>query len=135
MHGSDIRMRLLLDTHALLWWLIDDSSLSPTARRAIGSPSNEILVSAASAWEIGVKVRLGKLSMAESLVGDFAAYLERERFAELPISADHGIRAAFLPGTHKDPFDRILAAQSQAQSLAIISSDVIFDAFGVRRLW
>lgn len=128
-------MRLLLDTHALLWWLTDEPLLSTTARKLIGTADNEVLVSAASAWEIGIKVRLGKLPMAESLIGDFAGYLERERFTELPISADHGIRAALLPGSHKDPFDRMLAAQSQAERLPIISNDAIFDSFGVRRLW
>jgi PIN domain nuclease of toxin-antitoxin system len=129
-------MRLLLDTHALLWWLIDEPSLPATARRLIGKGSNQIVVSAASAWEIGAKVRLGKLpSGAESLARDFAAHLARERFEELPISAEHAIRASLLPGPHKDPFDRTLAAQSQAENLPIISNDAVFDAFGVRRLW
>lgn len=135
MPGSKTRMRLLLDTHALLWWLTDEPSLSPTARKLIGSGDNEVLVSAVSAWEIGIKVRLGKLPVGEFLVSDFAAYPARERFMELPISADHAVRAALLPGSHKDPFDRMLAAQSQAESLPVISSDPAFDAFGVRRLW
>lgn len=128
-------MRLLLDTHALLWWLTDDPSLSPAARRAIGRPGNLVLVSAASAWEIGTKVRLGRLPGAEGLAQDFAAFLSRERFEELPISLEHGIRAGLLPGPHKDPFDRMLAAQSEAENLPIVSNDRIFDVYNVRRLW
>jgi len=128
-------MRLLLDTHALLWWLADDPSLPVAARKLIGRGENEILVSAASAWEISTKVRLGRLPGAEELTADFGAYLARERFVELPISADHAIRAGLLPGAHKDPFDRMLAAQSQAESLPIVSDDTVFDAYGVRRVW
>ncbi len=128
-------MRLLLDTHALLWWLVDDDSLSQAARRLIERPSNTILVSAVSAWEIGIKVRLGKLPSAEELAADFAGYLAREGFEELGISAEHGIRAGLLAGPHKDPFDRMLVAQCQAENLPLISSDTIFDSYKVRRMW
>lgn len=128
-------MHLLLDTHTLLWWLVDDPSLSAPARRLIGRAGNAVLVSAASAWEIGTKVRLGKLRGAEELAADFAAQIARERFEPLPISAEHGTRAGLLPGPHKDPFDRMLAAQCQAENLPIVSNDAVFDAYGVRRLW
>jgi PIN domain nuclease of toxin-antitoxin system len=128
-------MRLLLDTHTLLWWLADDPALSAGARRLIGRSANSVLVSAVSAWEIGTKVRLGKLPGAEELAADFAGWLARERFEQLPISVEHGIRAGLLAGPHKDPFDRMLAAQSQAENLPIVSNDAIFDAYGVRRLW
>ena len=128
-------MRLLLDTHALLWWLADDLALSPAARRLISHANNDVLVSAVSAWEIATKVRLGKLSGAEDLAEDFAGFLARERFEELTISAEHGIRAGLLPGPHKDPFDRVLVAQSQAENLPIVSNDAVFDAYNVRRLW
>ena len=128
-------MRLLLDTHTLLWWLADDPSLSPAARRLIGRSSNSVLVSAVSAWEIGTKVRLGKLPGAEELAADFAGWLARERFEPLPISVEHGIRAGLLPGTHKDPFHRMLVAQSQAENLPVVSNDSIFDSYNVRRLW
>lgn len=128
-------MRLLLDTHVLLWWLMDDPSLSATARRMVGSPSNNLLVSAASAWEVATKVRLGKLPSAEELAGDFTAFLVRERFEQLPISAEHGVRAGLLPGPHRDPFDRMLAAQCLAENLPIISRDTMFDDYGVRRFW
>ncbi len=128
-------MRLLLDTHALLWWLADDDSLSPAARRLIERPSNTVLVSAVSAWEIAVKVGLGKLPGAEELAGDFVGYLTREGFEQLGISAEHGIRAGLLPGPHKDPFDRMLAAQCHAENIPLISNDTIFDSYKVRRMW
>jgi len=128
-------VRLLLDTHALVWWLSDEVSLSSTARRMVGSPNNSVLVSAASAWEIATKVRMGKLPGAEELAGDFAAFIVRERFEQLPITAEHGIRAGLLPGPHRDPFDRMLAAQCLAENIPIVSRDRIFDDFRVRRFW
>jgi PIN domain nuclease of toxin-antitoxin system len=128
-------VRLLLDTHALLWWLADDPALSSAVRRLVGGASNIVLVSAASAWEIGTKVRLGKLPGAEEVASDFTGWLERERFEHLAISVEHGIRAGLLPGPHKDPFDRMLVAQCQTENLAVVSNDAIFDRYRVRRLW
>ena len=128
-------MRLLIDTHALLWWLYDDAALSGAARKAMAETSNVLLVSAASAWEIATKVRLGKLPLAIDLAHDYTAYLERERFDSLAVSAEHGIRAGLLPGPHKDPFDRMLIAQALAENLAIVSNDVVFDGYGVKRVW
>ena len=128
-------MRALLDTHALLWWLSDDPGLSRTARKTIAETRNILIVSAASAWEIATKVRLGKLPTAADLVSDFAGQIEREGFQWMPISAAHGIRAGLLPGPHKDPFDRMLIAQSQAENIPVISSEAIFENCGVRRLW
>jgi PIN domain nuclease of toxin-antitoxin system len=128
-------MRLLIDTHALLWWLTDDPSLPASARKHLLRPGNTILVSAASAWEIATKFRIGKLPDAGDLLADFAGYLARERFESLPISTDHAVRAGLLPGPHKDPFDRMLIAQAQAEGLPILSNDAAFDAYRVRRLW
>jgi PIN domain nuclease of toxin-antitoxin system len=128
-------VRALLDTHALLWWLADDAALTRAARRIIADTKNTIVVSAASAWEIAIKVRLGKLPTAASLTADFAGILGREGFELLSISAEHAIRAGLLPGTHKDPFDRMLIAQAQAENLPILSNEAAFDAFGIRRLW
>lgn len=128
-------MRVLLDTHTLLWWLTDDPALSSAARRAIARRGNTVLVSAVSAWEIGTKVRLGKLPGAEDLAADFAGIIEREGFEPLEISIEHGIRAGLLPGPHKDPFDRMLAAQCQAENLPVIGNDSQFDIYQVRRLW
>jgi PIN domain nuclease of toxin-antitoxin system len=128
-------LRALLDTHSLLWWLSDDPALSRTARKIIAETKNILLVSAASAWEIAIKVRLGKLPTAADLAADFSSQLEREGFQLLAISAEHGIRAGLLPGPHKDPFDRMLIAQAQAENIPIISNEASFDIYGVRRLW
>ena len=128
-------MHLLLDTHALLWWLTDDSALSATARKAVGKAGNTILVSAVSAWEIAIKFQSGKLPDVADVVSDFSGHLHRERFEQLLISVDHAIRAGLLPGPHRDPFDRLLIAQSQAENVPIISNDGAFDQYGVRRIW
>jgi len=128
-------LRALLDTHALLWWLSDDPALTRTARKIIAETKNILIASAASAWEIAIKVRLGKLPTAADLAADFSGQLEREGFQLLAISAEHGIRAGLLPGPHKDPFDRMLIAQAQAENIPIISSEVSFEIYGVRRLW
>jgi len=128
-------VRLLIDTHALLWWLSDDPSLSPAARHAMAANSNVLLVSAASAWEIATKVRLGKLSGAEELAADFPAILHQEGFTTLAITAEHAIRAGLLPGPHKDPFDRMLISQAQAENLPIVTNEHLFETYGVRRVW
>jgi PIN domain nuclease of toxin-antitoxin system len=128
-------LRALLDTHALLWWLSDDPALTRAARKMIAETKNTLIVSAVSAWEIALKVRLGKLPTASDLAADFSGVMEREGFQLLAISADHGIRAGLLPGTHKDPFDRMLVAQAQAENMPIISNEVSFESYGVRRLW
>jgi PIN domain nuclease of toxin-antitoxin system len=119
-------LRALLDTHALLWWLSDDPGLTRTARKTVAETRNALIVSAASAWEIATKVRLGKLPSAADLVSNFSEQIEREGFQWMAISATHGIRAGLLPGPHKDPFDRMLIAQSQAENIPIISNETIF---------
>lgn len=128
-------MRALLDTHTLLWWILEDPALSQTARETIAETSNTILVSAASAWELAIKFRLGKLPRAGDLVSNFLSEVEREGFQLLPISAEHGIRAGLLAGPHRDPFDRMLIAQSQAENTPIISNEIVFENYGIRRLW
>jgi PIN domain nuclease of toxin-antitoxin system len=128
-------LRALLDTHALLWWLSDDPALTRAARKAIADTRNSLIVSAASAWEIATKVRLGRLPTAADLAADFTGHIEREGFALLSISGEHGIRAGLLPGPHKDPFDRVLIAQAQAENLPIISNEAVFESYGIRCLW
>ncbi|MBV9268607.1 MAG: type II toxin-antitoxin system VapC family toxin [Acidobacteriaceae bacterium] len=128
-------MQVLLDTHALLWWLSDDPALTVRARKIISETKNLILVSAASAWEIATKVRLGKLPTAADLTSDFSGHLQREGFEMLAISWDHAIRAGVLPGPHKDPFDRMLIAQAQAENVPIVSNELLFDTYGIRRVW
>lgn len=128
-------MRALLDTHALLWWLSDHPALTRAARKAISDTRNTLLVSAASAWEISTKVRLGKLPTAADLVADFVGFVEREGFELLSISGEHGVRAGLLPGPHRDPFDRMLIAQAQAENIPIVTNEAIFESYGVRRVW
>lgn len=128
-------MRALLDTHTLLWWLSDDPALTPRARRFAAETRNSCVVSAASAWEIATKFRIGKLPGASDLVVGFMQYLQQERFEILSISADHAIRAGLLPGPHKDPFDRMLIAQAQAEGIPVVSNDLVFDDYGIRRIW
>lgn len=128
-------MRCLLDTHALLWCFNASPLLSSRARRLIEDGGNEILVSAASAWEIATKVRLGKLPTGEELVSGLDRYLAQLGFAVLPISLQHAVRAGKLPGEHRDPFDRMLIAQAQSEDLAIISNDRVFDSYHVQRIW
>lgn len=128
-------MRLLLDTHALLWWLAGDSHLSEAARAAIENEDNPVYVSAASAWEIATKHRIGKLPQAGPLATDFGQQVAQQGFIALDITLDHGQRAGSLPGPHRDPFDRMLVAQAQAENLALVSNEQIFDQYGVVRVW
>ena len=128
-------MRVLLDTHAFLWWLDGDRRLSPRARRRIADAANAILISAASAWEITTKARLGKLPGATAVAADVAAALASQGFAALEISVRHAQRAGNLPGDHRDPFDRMLIAQAQLEDVPVVSNDPVFDGYGVRRIW
>ena len=113
-------MRLLLDTHALLWWLADDAQLGPAARRLIEEPGNDVLVSTASLWEIVVKQRVGKL---EADIGEITAALPREGFALLDIRPAHLLTLAGLPIHHRDPFDHLLIAQAMAENATFVSDD------------
>lgn len=128
-------MRLLLDTHALLWWLAGNTSLPPTAREAIDMPDADVFVSAASAMEAVTKFRLGKLPEAEQLAQDFMGKITEHGFAPLAITGEHAALAGALAIPHKDPFDRLLIAQAQAEGLWLVSNETLFDGFGVRRLW
>jgi PIN domain nuclease of toxin-antitoxin system len=128
-------MRLLLDTHALLWWWLDDPRLSRRASEAIDAQDADVYVSAATAWEIATKVRLGKLPAARRLADEFEAGLAEQGFRQLPITVAHGRRAGSLPGRHGDPFDRILAAQSFVEELPIVSNDDEIRRLGVDVLW
>ena len=128
-------MRLLLDTHAFIWWLAGDERLPVAARRAIGDEADETLISAASAWEIATKHRLGKLPGAAALANDIAGAIAGEGFNELPITVADAVRAGSLRGPHRDPFDRMLIAQALAHDLVLLSNESPFDGYGVRRVW
>ena len=128
-------MDLLLDTHAFLWWIAGDAALSVPARTAIDDAGNTVFVSAASAWEIATKVRIGRLPGVAGIAADLAGVLASQGFVGLPISFKHGQAAGALPGPHKDPFDRMLIVQAMLDDMALVSSEEQFDAYGVRRLW
>lgn len=128
-------MRLLLDTHTLLWWLAGDAQLPISARALIADERNEIYVSAVSAWEISTKHRLGKLPGAGPLMVDFEREIRSQGFLPLPITLPHGQRAGSLDGEHRDPFDRMLVAQALNDRMAVVSNDRALDHFGVVRVW
>ena len=128
-------MRLLLDTHAFLWWVINDRRLSQASRQMIADDNNDVLVSAASAWEITTKHRTGKLPDADPVADNMIESIAREGFEELPVTVAEAARAGALPGPLRDPFDRMLIAQALSRSLVLVSNDPLFDRYGVRRLW
>ena len=128
-------MRLLLDTHTLLWWLDGDRRLSTKARRGMANERNTVLVSAVSAWEITTKARLGKLPGAIDVAADVSGCVASQGFLPLDITILHAQRAGRLGGADRDPFDRMLVAQSQIEDIALVSDDEAFDAFDVERFW
>ena len=128
-------MRLLLDTHALIWWLAGDDALSSAAREAISDENNPVAVSAASAMEIATKFRIGKLPGAAILARDFEGVVAEQGLDELAISVHHARLAGEMKIPHKDPFDRFLIAQAIMEDLVLVSNEQIFDNFGVTRLW
>jgi len=128
-------VKVLLDTCAVIWATMSPSALSHKARKALDNESNVILVSAASAWEIATKVRLGKLPGAEKLELDYLAVMEEAGYTLLAIDTGSALRAGRLTAEHKDPFDRMIAAQALALDVAVLSPDPQFDQFGVRRIW
>jgi PIN domain nuclease of toxin-antitoxin system len=130
-----VAVKLLLDTHAVLWWLFDDPQLSDSARKAIATAGNQILVSSASAWEIATKYRIGKLPEVGDIVEKLPQYLRKARFEILPISLEHALKAGLLPGPHRDPFDRMLMAQSDIEKIPVVTVDPVFTQYGVRVIW
>jgi PIN domain nuclease of toxin-antitoxin system len=130
---SDVR--LLLDTHTFLWWLDGDARLPTKIRKLIGAVDNQILVSAASVWEITTKARIGKLPGAAAVAADVPACILSQGFAGLPITVSHAQRAGTLPGPHRDPFDRMLIAQAQAEDVPIATNEEVFGDYGITRIW
>ena len=127
-------MNLLLDTQALLWWKAGNRTLGRRARRAIETGAGTVRVSAASAWEIATKTRTGRLTLAEPLHTWLPDQLERDGFLMLNVTVPHAVAVAFLPDHHHDPFDRLLVAQARAEGLTLVTSDAVFDAYGVQVL-
>jgi PIN domain nuclease of toxin-antitoxin system len=126
---------VLLDTHAFLWWVTDDARLSASAREIIANTENGILVSAASAWEIATKYRIGKLGAAAGVTAHFSELVAADGFEHLPVNHLHALRAGGYPAAHRDPFDRMLAAQSELEQLPLITRDPAFSAFGTTTRW
>ena len=128
-------MRHLLDTHTFLWWLMDDHRLSPTARQIIAAPEHTILFSAASAWELAIKVQLGRLRLPDDLEAFIAAQLTANSFTVLPISVQHALHVRTLPALHRDPFDRLLVAQALLEDVPLLSADALVSQYPVRIVW
>lgn len=128
-------MSMLLDTQALLWFLLDDPRLSRKAREVIIHAEGSIFVSPASFWEIAIKISLGKYALPEPFLLFWNRQLQENALTLLPITLNHTARITNLPFHHKDPFDRLLIAQSLEEQIPIVSSDSIFEAYGAHRLW
>jgi PIN domain nuclease of toxin-antitoxin system len=128
-------MRLLLDTHTLLWWVSDAPALSRRARIAVADQRNECLFSLASLWEMAIKLSLGKLELPVRIEVFVARHLVGGGFRALGLDVAHIARVAALPFHHRDPFDRLLAAQALEEDLAIVSRDPVFKSYGIRRIW
>ncbi len=128
-------MRILLDTHAFLWWVTDDEQLSRRARRIISDGNNEVFFSAASAWEIAIKSTLGRVTLPEDAERYIPKQVEENAFQVLPVRVQHALRVATLPDVHRDPFDRLLVAQALIEELAILSKNPRLAGYSARVLW
>jgi PIN domain nuclease of toxin-antitoxin system len=128
-------MRLLLDTHVFLWWVLDAPTLTAQARKAIADGANTCYLSLASCWEMAIKASLGKLVLTLPLDRFIPEQLAANGFNLLDIDFRHTVRVGALPFHHRDPFDRLLIAQAQLEKLAIVSADTVLSAYGVRRIW
>lgn len=127
--------RYLLDTHSLLWWWTDNRRLSRAAYEEISSADSTIIVSAANVWEIAIKSAAGRLDEIENFRRDYGPLMAANRFELLPMRDDHALAAGFLPGRHRDPFDRIIAAQALIEDLIVLTRDPQMSAFGCKTLW
>ena len=121
-------MRLLLDTHVLLWWLADDRKLAKPAREIIANPDNDVHVSSASVWEAAIKAALGRLEIE---LDDLEDAIVRNGFRQLPFGFRHALTAGRLPSVHRDPFDRMLVAQASVEELRVVSHDRVFERYGL----
>lgn len=128
-------MKILLDTHAFLWWIVDDPRLSSIARTIIADGNNDLFFSTASGWEIGIKTGLGRLELPSNLNEYIGDQLERNAMIVLPIQLSHALHVTRLPDHHKDPFDRMLIAQSQLENLTLLTRDRLIAKYNVNIIW
>lgn len=128
-------MRVILDTHAFLWWLDGDKRMSKRARSLVSNEGTEVLVSAATAWEISIKAASGKLPGALDVAADVLGCIRAQGFVPLDLTVLHAQRAGSLPPIHGDPFDRALISQALLEGVSILSVDEVFDGYGVTRIW
>ena len=128
-------MRLLLDTHAWLWFVLGDTALSTSARTLIEDPGNEKLVSPASYWEVAIKISVGKYTLPQPYEDFVRHAIEGQNFVVLPILPTHTALVCAMPLHHRDPFDRLLVAQALVESIPLVSRDPVLEAYGIRRLW
>lgn len=128
-------MRLLLDTHVFLWWIDNDPQLADSARAAIASEHNECFLSVASCWEMAIKASIGKLRLVKPVERFIPEELAANDFQLLPIDFRHVAKVETLPFFHRDPFDRLLAAQALVEKLTVISADAVLAEYGVKRIW
>jgi PIN domain nuclease of toxin-antitoxin system len=128
-------VRLLLDTHTLLWSADEPATLSPAALAAVQDPANERLLSAATIWELAIKAGLGKITLSLPYRQWMEKALSDLKLSILPVTVEYAERQSTLPPHHKDPFDRLLIAQALVEGISIVSADVAFDPYGVTRIW
>jgi PIN domain nuclease of toxin-antitoxin system len=128
-------VKLLLDTHAFLWFLADDRHLSSKARRRLEDPRNESFLSIVSVWEMAIKVSIGTLRLGDTLEAIVDRGARDNRIALLPVTKRDALAVAALPDHHRDPFDRMLVAQAKAEEMALVSGDLAFDEYGLKRIW
>ena len=128
-------MRLLLDTHALMWFLLDAQRLSSQARTLMVDLSNELWVSPASLWELAIKISLGKYALEKDFRTFFDEQLEDNRLEIMPITVRHAAAVATLPFHHRDPFDRLIIAQAVVEQVPVLSADATFDSYPIARIW
>jgi PIN domain nuclease of toxin-antitoxin system len=128
-------MKVLLDTHAFLWALVEPNKLSGRVRRLLEDEATEVIISAASAWEIAIKFRLGKLAGAKRVVADYQAALIGLQAAPLNVTSEHALKAGSYETKHRDPFDRVLAAQAELEKMPLLSCDPAMAQFDVEVIW